>query len=92
MTTQNTMPNLETWVKQLNGTLNVSEVAKTNGAMKESDFVKEYRVYLTIEGKCLMTLTNGKFPPKRAIPNLRLTFNETTNRLMSAKVLSGGKV
>ena len=91
MTKENTMGNLENWVRQLNGELNVSEIANTSGSRQESDFIKEYRVYLTSENKCCITLTNGKFPPKRAIPNLRLTFNEITNRLISATVLSGGK-
>ena len=90
MTTENIMGNLETWVRQLNGELKVSEVAKTVVTREPGAYVKEYRVYLTEECKCLMTLTNGLHSPKRSIPNLRLTFNPVTNRLVSATVLSGG--
>lgn len=85
-----TMNNLETWVRQLNGELNVSEIAKTKVDRKPGTFIKEYRVYLTTELKCSLTLTNGEYSPKRAIPNLRLTFNPVTNRLMTAEILSGG--
>ena len=84
------MANLETWVRQLNGELNVSEVAKTKVNRKPDAYVKEYRVYLTDENKCSLTLTNGQYSPKRTIPNLRLTFNPITNRLVSADILSGG--
>ena len=90
MTQDNTMGNLENWVRQLNGELNVSEVAKTKVDRKPGTYIKEYRVYLSDEYKCSMTLTNGQYSPKRTIPNLRLTFNPITNRLMSAEILSGG--
>lgn len=85
-----TMGNLENWVRQLNGELNVSEIAKTKVNRKPEAYVKEYRVYLTDENKCSLTLTNGQNSPKRTIPNLRLTFNPLTNRLMAAQILSGG--
>lgn len=90
MTQENKMANLETWVRQLNGELNVSEVAKTKIRRTSESYVKEYRVHLTEEHKCSMTLTNGLNSPKRTIPNLRLTFNPVTNRLIEAKILSGG--
>jgi len=85
-----TMGNLENWVRQLNGELNVQAVAKTKTSRKPEAYVKEYRVYLTDENKCSLTLTNGQNSPKRTIPNLRLTFNPLTNRLMAAQILSGG--
>jgi hypothetical protein len=85
-----TMGNLENWIRQLNGELNVQVVAKTKTNRKPEAYVKEYRVYLTDENKCSLTLTNGSHSPKRTIPNLRLTFNPLTNRLMAAQVLSGG--
>ena len=87
MTQDNTMGNLENWVRQLNGELNVSEVAKTKVDRKPGTYIKEYRVYLSDEYKCSMTLTNGQYSPKRTIPNLRLTFNprseEHTSELQS---------
>jgi len=85
-----TMDNIETWVRQLNGELDVSKIAQTTISRKPNDYVKEYRVYLTSEQKCSLTLTNGMHSPKRIIPNLRLIFNEVTNRLIRAEVLSGG--
>jgi hypothetical protein len=85
-----TMGNLENWVRQLNGELNVQAVAKTQVSRKPGEYVKEYRVYLTEEHKCSLTLTNGQHSPKRQIPNLRLTFNPITNRLVAAQILSGG--
>jgi|TARA_R110000868_G_scaffold249449_1_gene505963 hypothetical protein len=87
---ENTMGNLENWVRQLNGELNVSEIAKTKVNRKPNEYIKEYRVYLTDEQKCSLTLTNGIHSPKRQVPNLRLTFNPITNRLMAAQILSGG--
>lgn len=84
------MNNLETWVRQLNGELDVSAIAKTKVDRKPNAYVKEYRVNLTTELKCSLTLTNGQYSPKRTIPNLRLTFNPITNRLMQADILSGG--
>ena len=48
---------------------------------------KEYKVYLSEEFTCSMTLTNGRNSPKKIIPNLRLIFNPTTHSLMSAEVL-----
>jgi hypothetical protein len=87
---ENTMGNIETWVRQLNGELNVQAVAKKRTNRNPQAYVKEYRVYLTDENKCSLTLTNGQNSPKRTIPNLRLTFNPLTNRLMAATILSGG--
>jgi hypothetical protein len=84
------MGNIENWILQINGKLDVSAVAKTKTNRKPEAYVKEYRVYLTDENKCSLTLTNGKYSPKRQIPNLRLTFNPVTNRLMAAQILSGG--
>jgi len=84
------MGNIENWILQINGELNVSEIAKTKINRKPDEYIKEYRVYLTDEQKCSLTLTNGKYSPKRQIPNLRLTFNPVTNRLMAAQILSGG--
>jgi len=84
------MGNIENWILQINGELNVSEIAKTKINRKPDEYIKEYRVYLTDEQKCSLTLMNGKYSPKRQIPNLRLTFNPVTNRLMAAQILSGG--
>ena len=85
-----TMGNLENWIRQLNGELDVQAVAKTKTKKKPEAYVKEYRVYLTDENKCSLTLTNGQNSPKHTIPNLRLTFNPITNRLLAATILSGG--
>jgi hypothetical protein len=87
---KNTMGNIENWVRQLNGELNIQDIAKTKVSRKPSEYVKEYRVYLTDQHKCSLTLTNGPHSPKRTIPNLRLTFNPLTNRLIEVTILSGG--
>jgi hypothetical protein len=85
-----TMHNVNTWVRQLNGELNVVELTTNRYKRVESDFVKEYQVSLTTELKCQMSLTNGKGFNKRK-PNLRLTFSQNTNRLIKAEVFYGTK-
>jgi len=45
MTQDTTMGNLETWVRQLNGELNVQDIAKTRPAPIE-DVVAPYSVFL----------------------------------------------
>jgi len=85
-----TMHNVNTWVRQLNGELNVIELTTNRYKSIESDFVKEYQVSLTTELKCQMSLTNGKGFNKRK-PNLRLTFSQNTNRLIKAEVFYGTK-
>lgn len=85
-----TMHNVNTWVRQLNGELNVANLTTNKYKRIESDFVKEYQVSLTSELKCQMSLTNGKTLSKRK-PNLRLTFSSNTNRLIKAEVFYGTK-
>jgi hypothetical protein len=85
-----TMHNVNTWVRQLNGELNIMELTTNRYKKVESDFVKEYQVSLTTELKCQMSLTNGKGFNKRK-PNLRLTFSQNTNRLIKAEVFYGTK-
>ena len=85
-----TMHNVNTWVRQLNGELNIVELTTNRYKRVESDFVKEYQVSLTTELKCQMSLTNGKGFNKRK-PNLRLTFSQNTNRLIKAEVFYGTK-
>jgi hypothetical protein len=85
-----TMHNVNTWVRQLNGELNIMELTTNRYKRVESDFVKEYQVSLTTELKCQMSLTNGKGFNKRK-PNLRLTFSQNTNRLIKAEVFYGTK-
>jgi len=84
------MHNVNTWVRQLNGELNIVELTTNRYKRVESDFVKEYQVSLTTELKCQMSLTNGKGFNKRK-PNLRLTFSQNTNRLIKAEVFYGTK-
>lgn len=83
------MQNLENWVRQLNGELNLKELAKSK-AEKEmpSEFVKEFRVKLNTSNSCQWILTNGAYSTK-AKPNIRFTFDANNKELISIEFLKG---
>jgi len=86
MTANNTMGNLETWVRQLNGELNVEEYSKPSEESK-LDIVKEYHAYLNSEGCCKLTLTNSKTKNIRIRPHFRLIFDKDTHIIKSIEML-----
>ena len=86
MTVNNTMGNIEAWVRQLNGELNVSEYSKPTEAPKV-DIVKEYHAFLNENGCCKLTLTNSKSKNIRIRPHFRLIFDKDTNKLKSIEML-----
>lgn len=85
MTVENTMPSLETWVKQLQGTLNVQEVAKTKPA-PIPDVVALYSVFLRAYDKVgLCALTN---PRRFAKCNVEFVFDGNTRKLKDVRLIN----
>jgi hypothetical protein len=90
MTANNTMGNLETWVRQLNGELNVEEYSKPSEASK-ADIIKEYHAFLNADGCCKLTLTNSKSKNIRIRPHFRLIFDKETFKIKSIEMLEHEK-
>lgn len=88
MTTQNTMGSIETWVRQLNGELNVSDYSKPKEKIV-SEYVKEFNLSLNVQNKCQWTLTNGSVYVK-AKPNVRFIFDGKNKELISVELIKGG--
>lgn len=89
MTTQNTMTSLETWVRQLNGELDVSQFSQSKAEKAApSEYVKEFRLKLNSSNACQWILTNGTYSPK-AKPNVRFTFDAKNKELISVEFLQG---
>jgi hypothetical protein len=78
------MPSLETWVRQLNGELNVSQVANVRAKLPE--VVKPYCVFLRGLGTVgLVSSTNHR----RSRPcNVEFTFDGDTNKLIGVKLIN----
>lgn len=88
MTTQNIMPSLETWVRQLNGELNVSDYSKPKDKPIVSEYIKEFRVSLNVTNKCQWVLTNGSYSTK-CKPNVRFIFDAKNYELKSVEFIKG---
>jgi hypothetical protein len=88
MTTQNTMGSLETWVRQLNGELNVSDFSRPKEKIV-SEYVKEFNVALNVDNKCQWILTNGVSTVKTK-PNVRFTFDGKNKELINVEIIKGG--
>lgn len=88
MTIQNTMPALETWVRQLNGELNVSQYTRPKDKPVVSEYIKEFRVSLNTDNKCQWVLTNGSYSTK-AKPNVRFIFDGKNNELTKIEFIKG---
>ena len=80
-----TMNNLETWVRQLNGELNVQEVARTAVPLKE-DIVAPYSVFLRLFDKVgLLAATNKR---RWAKCNVEFVFDGNTRKLKDVRLIN----
>lgn len=80
-----TMNNLETWVRQLNGELNVQEIAKTAVPPKE-DIVAPYSVFLRMYDKVgLLAATNKR---RWAKCNVEFVFDGNTRKLKDVRLIN----
>ena len=80
-----TMNNLETWVRQLNGELNVQEVAKTVPPPKE-DVIAPYSVFLRMYDKVgLLAATNKRRWNKC---NVEFIFDGNTRKLKDVRMIN----
>jgi len=80
-----TMNNLETWVRQLNGELNVQEIAKTAVSPKE-DIVAPYSVFLRMYDKVgLLAATNKR---RWAKCNVEFVFDGNSRKLKDVRLIN----
>lgn len=80
-----TMNNLETWVRQLNGELNVQEIAKTAVLPKE-DIVAPYSVFLRMYDKVgLLAATNKR---RWAKCNVEFVFDGNSRKLKYVRLIN----
>lgn len=80
-----TMNNLETWVRQLNGELNVQEIAKTAVPLKE-DIVAPYSVFLRMYDKVgLLAATNKR---RWAKCNVEFVFDGNSRKLKDVRLIN----
>ena len=85
MTQENTMSNLETWVRQLNGELNVQEIAKTKPA-PIPDIAIPYLVFLRPYDKVgLLAATNKRRFTKC---NIEFIFDGNSRKLIDVKMIN----
>jgi hypothetical protein len=85
MTQDTTMGNLETWVRQLNGELNVQEVARTKPAPIE-DIVAPYSVFLRAYDKVGLCAATNKRRSSRC--NIEFVFNGNTRQLKTVRIIN----
>jgi hypothetical protein len=80
-----TMSNLETWVRQLNGELNVEDVAKTRPAPIE-DIVAPYAVFLRMYDKVGLLAATNKRRASRC--NVEFVFDGNTRKLKNVRMIN----
>ena len=85
MTTDNTMASLELWVKQLQGSVDVQEIAKTRPAPIE-DIVAPYAVFLRMYDKVGLCAATNKRRASRC--NVEFVFDGNTRKLKSVKLIN----
>ena len=85
MTTQNTMPALEIWVKQLQGTLNVQDIAKTRPKPIQ-DVIAPYSVFLRHYDKVGLCAATNKRRASRC--NVEFVFDGNTRKLKSVQLIN----
>jgi hypothetical protein len=85
MTQENTMPALETWVRQLSGELNVQEVAKTKPA-PIADIVAPYAVFLRMYDKVGLLAATNKRRASRC--NVEFIFDGNTRKLKEVRMIN----
>jgi hypothetical protein len=85
MTTDNTMASLELWVKQLQGSVDVQEIAKTRPAPIE-DIVAPYAVFLRMYDKVgLLAATNRR---RSSRCNVEFVFDGNTRKLKNVRMIN----
>ena len=85
MSQENIMANLETWVRQLNGELNVAEVAKTKPA-PIADIVAPYAVFLRMFDKVGLCAATNKRRASRC--NVEFIFDGNTRKLKEVRMIN----
>ena len=85
MTTENTMPSLETWVRQITGELNVEDVAKTK-PLPIPDVVAPYSVFLRPYDKVGLCAATNKRRASRC--NVEFVFDANTRKLKSVRMIN----
>ena len=85
MTTDNTMASLELWVKQLQGSVDVQEIAKTRPAPIE-DIVAPYAVFLRMYDKVGLLAATNKRRSSRC--NVEFVFDGNTRKLKEVRLIN----
>jgi hypothetical protein len=85
MTQDTTMGNLETWVRQLNGELNVQEIAKTKPP-PIPDIIAPYSVFLRMYDKVGLLAATNKRRSSRC--NVEFVFDANTRKLKEVRLIN----
>jgi hypothetical protein len=85
MTTDNTMPALETWVRQITGELNVEQVAKTKPA-PIPDVIAPYSVFLRMYDKVGLCAATNKRRASKC--NVEFVFDGNTRKLKDVRMIN----
>jgi hypothetical protein len=85
MTQDNTMASLELWVKQLQGTLDVQEIARTKPAPL-ADIVAPYSVFLRMYDKVGLCAATNKRRASRC--NVEFVFDGNTRKLKEVRMIN----
>ena len=85
MTQDTIMGNLETWVRQLNGELNVQDIAKTRPAPIQ-DVISLYSVFLRHYDKVGLCAATNKRRSSRC--NVKFVFDGNTRKLKSVQLIN----
>ena len=85
MTTNNNMASLELWVKQLQGSVDVQEIAKTKPAPIE-DVVAPYSVFLRAYDKVGLCAATNKRRSSRC--NIEFVFDGNTRKLKNVRIIN----
>ena len=80
-----TMGNLENWIRQLNGELNVQDVAKTKPAPIE-DVIAPYSVFLRAYDKVGLCAATNKKRSSRC--NVEFVFDGNTRQLKNVRIIN----
>lgn len=80
-----TMNNLETWVRQLNGELNVQEIAKTVPPLKP-DVIAPYSVFLRMFDKVGLCAATNKRRASKC--NVEFVFDGNTRKLKDVRLIN----
>jgi hypothetical protein len=85
MTQENTMASLELWVKQLQGSLDVQEIARTKPA-PIPDIVAPYAVFLRMYDKVGLCAATNKRRASRC--NVEFIFDGNTRKLKDVRLIN----